>query len=105
MLDLDMKWVQFGTFFLEQISVLSNQYVLKTILVSPRFLPFGTNLTQFVIKPDIPEIQRSGGHIESDISNIVSKLVRKYRYLKKNKKHNKKHNKTHKKYLIPRGGE
>ena len=43
-----------------QMVDLSSRNVLKLILRSPRFVAFGSNLTQFGTKPDIPAVKRHG---------------------------------------------
>ena len=39
------------------VQYVPRQNVLKLILKSPRFVPFGVNLTQFEAKSDIPGVE------------------------------------------------
>ena len=64
--------------FLRSVSVhfgSPSQNVLKLILKSHRFVPFGTNLTQFGFNPDIPMAQCAGVVVISLTLGPVSTAV------------------------------
>ena len=68
MLGLAPNWVRFDTYYGTNLGLIKVNFLFilaqrakmnrKLILKSPRFVPFGANLTTFRVKPDTPLRER-----------------------------------------------